>query len=211
MRMIRRPPVVGILLCIISSLSSSHLCTIDSPEIGPGELIGASSSSSSAPTGSTTQAPPAAGFPASTTPASNPPTASSSGSGRSKTGAIVGGAVGAAVALLVIAIVIFGIVYLRWRQRTNSGARGEMAEDATIASPPMSDPPLTSTSRRFSVRAFLPSYCICACSCHLFLVLSRIRPTRPRACCFLRCRQPRGSQTSPHRWFLDHTRDPGAH
>ena len=103
---------------------------LDSPEIGPGALIGASSTST--PTASTT---------------------ATSGSGGSNTSAIVGGVVGA-VATLVFAIVFFGIFYLRRRKRANSGVRMAIEEDASIASPSMPEPPLTSTSGRFSVRVF---------------------------------------------------------
>jgi len=128
-----------------------------SPEIGPGELIGASSASSPSPTGSTTQTPPVTGVQATTTTitASNLPTASSPGSSSSDTSAIVGGAVGA-VALLVIAIVILGIFYLRRQRGTNNGARRTMAGDSTIPSPSMSDLPLTLNPRRLSATPWVP-------------------------------------------------------
>jgi len=174
----RSPPVVRIILSILFRPLYTFLF-LDSPEISPGALIGASSSSSTGPTGSATP---------------------SSGGGSSNTRAIVGGAVGA-IAALVIAVVILGTLYLMLRRRRNknSGDGRAMAEDATIPSPLMPDALLTSTSGRFSVRDFLHSHYVRPCSCHLFLVLPRIRLTRPRACCFLRCRQRRGSQTSLHK------------
>ena len=161
---------------------------LDSPEIGPGALIGASSTST--PTVSAT------------------PT---SGSGGSNTSAIIGGVVGA-VATLVFAIVFLGIFYMRRRKRANTGVRMAIEEDASIASQSMPDPPLTSTSGRFSVRVFLVAFVLVHVvfffSCP---VLRRIRRIRPPTCCVLRCNQRRGSRTSLHRWFLDHTRDPEAH
>jgi len=47
-------------------------------------------------------------------------------------------------------------------------------EDASIASPSMPDPPLTSTSGRFSVRVFLVAFCVAFVLVHVvfFLVLS---------------------------------------
>src|SRR5260221_383163 len=116
-------------------LAALHLPFLDSPEIGPGAIIGASTSSSTGPTGSTTP---------------------SSGGGSSNTKAIIGGVVGAAAAF-VIAIVILGILYLRRRRRMNRGAREAIAEDETVPSPSIPDPPLTSAPRRTYVRAFVPS------------------------------------------------------
>lgn len=92
----------------------------------------------------------------------------------------------------------------------NNRARRAMAEDAAIPSSPMPDPPLTSTSSRVYVRAFVPSHCIRACSCHLFLVLFRIRVTQPLAYFVLRCRKRRGPWTSLHKRVLDRIRDPKA-
>jgi len=166
--------VVGILLSIIFSLPSSHLRSSDSPEIGPGELIGASNSSSTR-AGSTTQTAPATGLPASTTSPPSSPTSSSSRSSSSNTGPIVGGVV---AAVAIIAIVILGIIYLRRRRHRNSpyaassvtappsaplvldgglpthiGGRKAMSEDGTIASSSMPpDSPVTATSMRIYVR-----------------------------------------------------------
>ena len=184
----RSPLVVRALLSIFFGLFTPSF--VDSPEIGPGTLIGASGTSA-VPTGTAT------------------PT-SSSGSGSSNTSAIVGGVVGA-IATLVFAIVIFGIFYVRRRKRKR--AERAMAEDTIIESSsiPDPDPFLTSTPGRTSVCILVPSRCVRAYPCHLLLLLPRIRQTRPMTCCGLRCKQRRGFRTSLHMWFLDHIRDPEAH
>jgi len=110
----------------------SSMAAGDSPEIGPGQLIGGSAPSTT-PIGTPTQSPPATGFPATTTPtsmsnspgltpssipSSSPTSAASLSRGSSsKTGPIVGGAV---AGVAVIGVVILVIVYLRRRQLSNS-------------------------------------------------------------------------------------------
>lgn len=93
------------------------------------------------------------------------------------------------------------------------GAREVLAEDVSIASSPVPDPPRTSTPRRTYVRTFVPSHGVRALfiSSFFFLVPPRKRVTHTLACSVLRCKQRRGTRTSLHIWFLDHIKDQEPH
>ena len=136
--------MVGYPLSIFLFLDSSHVRLPDSPEIGPGTLIGASSSFSPGPTGSKTANSPPTGVPANgtatprpTDPASSLPGESPSG-GSSHTAAIVGGVVGA---IAFLAIVVLVIAYLRRQCNTRSPYAPYAASSITAAPsfPPVID------------------------------------------------------------------------
>ena len=118
--------VVGILYLVSFPSSPSHtlhLISLDTPEIGPGTILGPSSSSVSASTGPTNAYPstPASSFSSYSTSSVSRDSSSNSATPipidghSSNTGAIVGGVAGGIAAIsIVIAALLF---YLRLRQR----------------------------------------------------------------------------------------------
>ncbi len=150
----------------------------DTPEILPGELIGASASSSVSPTITAS----------SSAPAFTSPVPTSSGSG-SNTGAIAGGVAGGVVAIAAIA----GLVFIFWRRRRPARAPSA-AFLVNDASPPLSASPMSQVHpsptydhtpgplMTLYVRC-PPSYCLVLCaliSCLVaVLVAVRTGPEQP--------------------------------
>jgi len=116
--------------------SVKALSTGDSPEVGPGVLIGSSSTASPLP--GATAVTSSHSSPSSGSGSSSAPTPSQSGSGGSKVpvGAIVGAVVGGAA---VIALVVLGVLYLR-RPRQVAPSTAFMAQ---VPARPYSEVPQT--------------------------------------------------------------------
>lgn len=105
------------------SLATSHICVLDSPEIGPGQFIDSQVSSTTSPTGTFPQSSDSTGFPTVTS-----SSASSIGGHNSNTGAIVGGVTGGIVGCVaVIAIATFWF-YLR-QQHTKAATTTLVVDD----------------------------------------------------------------------------------
>jgi LPXTG-motif cell wall-anchored protein len=154
----------GRVLPLSPSLVASNLLFSDSPEIGPGSLIGDPSSVITIPTSTSPTAPIFTGGTS-----SEPSFFSSFGQSRPNTGAIVGG-VFAVVAVITIAGL--GFFYLR-RRRTkaptsafvdegtspphNDGAGRKLLDDRTDTSLSTSETQASITSMRVYVRVSMPS------------------------------------------------------
>ena len=116
------PPVVRFPFSVFLS-AASHRCILDSPEIGPSTVIGASSTLPASPSASNrpSSSQPSGAVPllivTSTSfpdiPYEYPPTSSPSISSTSNTGAIVGGVIGG---IALVGIIIVCIVYTRRRR-----------------------------------------------------------------------------------------------
>ncbi len=163
----RWPSVVGFFLSALS-LVASNLRFSDSPEIGPGSLIGDPGSVITTPTGTSSAATIFTGV------ASSDPSFFSSSRGSSpNTGAIVGGVV---AGVAVIAIAVLGFFYLR-RRRTkaptsafvdegaspphNDGAERKLLDDSTDASLSTSEIQASIAPMRVYVRVSIPSLHSC--------------------------------------------------
>lgn len=188
--------MVGILLSVFPS-AASHLPLLDTPEIGPGELINGSNSTTR------TTSPNPTGFPVATPSSLSPSSSSTSSKSSSNTGAIVGGIVGG---IAIIAAAVLGSVYL-FRRRTkgpsvvndasrlHEGDIGKLSNDEeSFPRPEVPPPPMRDPVRTF---VFLLRFCLFM---YFFLVLVYPGPKLPTHISWAPCRLAWPSHPFPSRF-----------
>ena len=190
--------MVGNLLSVFPS-AASHLPLLDTPEIGPGELINGSNSTTG-PGTTRTASPNPTGLPVATPSSLSPSPSSTSGKSRSNTGTIVGGIVGG---IAIIAAAVLGSVYL-FRRRTkgptvvndasylHEGSIGKLSNEKE-SSPRHEVPP---PPVREPVRTFVSLLRFCLFT-YFFLVPAYPGPKLPTHVSWARSRLAWSSHPSP--------------